>query len=156
MAIRTVEEGLVKVLFDLPHDDGFPAHERMWAEDLGAGFFVLRNVPFYAFGVAEGDIVTCALRDGALVFEAVAHDGGNGVVRVYFRPDTNFEHILAQLNQLECTFERSTAYLYAFTVPSTLSSRLNELAFILNESSEVEGWEYGKQPLESASSRTEQ
>jgi hypothetical protein len=155
MAIRTAEEGLVKVLFDLPSDDGFPAHERMWAEDLGAGFFVLRNVPFYAFGVAEGDLVTCVLRDGAQVFQAVARDGGNGAVRVYFRPDTNLEHILAQLNQLGCTFERSTAHLYAFTVPSALSSRLNELAFVLNESIEVEAWEYGKEPLGGGPSRTD-
>ncbi|HYQ03005.1 MAG TPA: DUF4265 domain-containing protein [Polyangiaceae bacterium] len=157
MAIRTVEEGLVKVLFDLaPSDDGSPAHERMWAEDLGAGFFLLRNVPFYAFGVAEGDMVTCVLRDGAHVFQTVVRDGGNGVVRVYFRPDTNFDPILAQLKQLGCTFERSTEYLYAFTVPDTLSLRLNELASVLNESIEIEAWEYGKQPLGGSPSLTEQ
>ena len=145
--------GLVKVLFVLPREEGFPGREGLWAEDLGTGFFVLRNVPVYAFGVAEGDTVTCVFRDGVLAFQAVARDGGNGTVRVYFRPDTNFERVLTRLSELGCTFERGTQHLYAFTVPNSLSSRLDELAVVLNEAIEVEAWEYGKQPLGTASHR---
>ena len=75
-----------KVLFYLNRDEsGYPPVEveSVWAVARADGF-ELDNIPFYAKGVALGDVVAAAPDvDGALVYRGVVHRGGHSTYLVY-------------------------------------------------------------------------
>lgn len=75
----------VKVLFRLQKDeDGYPPIEveSLWGIRRSEGI-ELDNVPFFAKGVALGDIVkTTTAGDGALEFESVVRRGGHSTYRI--------------------------------------------------------------------------
>jgi Domain of unknown function (DUF4265) len=75
----------VKVLFRLEKDeDGYPPVEveSLWGLRRGEGI-ELDNIPFFAKGVAVGDIVkTTRGSDGALEFESVVRRGGHSTYRI--------------------------------------------------------------------------
>lgn len=83
---RLREEGAhVKVLFRLEKDeDGYPPEdvESLWGV-LRRDGVELDNIPFFAKGVAVGDMVKVQeAPDGALEFEAVVRRGGHSTYRI--------------------------------------------------------------------------
>jgi hypothetical protein len=57
-------EQLVKIVFNLPKNDGPVAKESLWAEPLGANVYRVRNFPFYLYGFSEYDVVRGSSEDG--------------------------------------------------------------------------------------------
>ncbi|MFI5297518.1 MAG: DUF4265 domain-containing protein [Polyangiales bacterium] len=140
---------LCKVRIDLSSVAGAPvAGELLWAEALGDDLYRLRNIPGFAFGLSEGDVVRCTLREGVNTVTSLVHDSGNGVVRVYFRgPSTSDrERVCVALRRFGCTHEVGRHALDFFTVPASSIGHLHEIARILNEEDAVEAWEIGKEP----------
>jgi hypothetical protein len=129
--------------------------ENLWAEKVGPDLYQLRNTPFFANGLAWGDVVRCTEDEqGILHFEKLVDSGQNGTLRVYFEPKWDFaiDRILAYLTYVGCTFE-SSGRLYAFDVPTEPDLKIShrELASYLNELQEsgIIAWEKGKWPKES-------
>lgn len=76
----------VKITFALEQDeDGYPPYavENLWAIQRADGFEV-DNIPWYAKGIACGDLVAAKPDgDGRLAFERVLRRGGNSTLRVW-------------------------------------------------------------------------
>lgn len=115
------DEGLVKVVFDLPEKDGAVMKtESLWAEPLGGGRYRLRNVPFLVFGFSEQDVITAKEDNGALKVTGVAIRGGHSTYRLVLPDDTSEERFLQDwvpLKELGCTYERATQRYIAIDVP---------------------------------------
>ena len=81
---------LTKILFYMDRDeDGYPPFEveSLWATCRDNGY-ELANIPFYAKGVALGDIVSAEpAEDGGLHFDRVVKRGGHSTHRIWLLQD---------------------------------------------------------------------
>jgi Domain of unknown function (DUF4265) len=114
------ERGLVKVILDLSKDDCPFATESLWAEPAADSFFRLRNVPFFAYGFSEGDMVKVEESDGQFVVTGVQKRGGHSTYRIFLPAETTeekFDKDWAPLGKLGCTYERANRRLVAVDVP---------------------------------------
>lgn len=114
-------EGLVKVVFDVPEKDGSVAKtESLWAEPIAEDRYRLRNVPFLVFGFSEQDVIIAQEDDGILRVTGVAARAGHSTYRLVLPEDTNEEKFLedwVRLGELGCTYERATRRYVAIDVP---------------------------------------
>lgn len=115
----------VKILFE--YDSGSPDSpelEAMWAIPTIEGF-KLDNIPFYARGIAAGDIVSASPDpDGMLRFESLVTSGQHSTVRLWFAKDheSEVQRIRQELRDLGCTSELSDLpRLVAVDIPPTIS-----------------------------------
>lgn len=137
---------LQKIIVNLEHDrwHGF-ATETVWAEQLGPREYKLRSVPFYAYGLAFGDIVATTPEDCHPVVDRVVMHGGHSTYRVFLDTatvlaDERFRKYWAPLESAGCTFERASARLLAVDVPGHADLRQ---VYALLERGEKEGaWEF--------------
>jgi hypothetical protein len=114
------EQGLVKVILDLSKDNGPVATESLWAEPAGDCLFRLRNVPFFAYGFSERDMVKVEESDGKFVVTGVEERGGHSTYRIFLPTETTeekFARDCAPLEKLGCTYERAIRRLVAVDVP---------------------------------------
>jgi hypothetical protein len=114
------EQGLVKVILDLSKDDGPVASESLWAEPAGNLLFRLRNVPFFAYGFSERDIVRVEESGGKLVVTAIEERGGHSTYRIFLPTETTEERFAGDwelFERLGCTYERANRRLVAIDVP---------------------------------------
>lgn len=87
----------IKILFR-PHPGGgaYPllGPESLWALPRPDGDYELANIPFYAIGIACGDIIKARPDDnGDLVFYDVAEYGGHRTVRVICTDESGLERL---------------------------------------------------------------
>lgn len=114
---------LTKILFTLgPESLLGSGTETMWAEDLGGDRYLLRNSPFYAFGVSFEDIVRGEFSEGFIEFREVLERSGNSTFRLFLlnrrkldAPD--FVQAWAPLQALGCSFEQGVVL--SVNVPPT-------------------------------------
>src|SRR5579871_3407697 len=112
----------VKVLFRLEKDgDGYPPAEveALWANPRDGGYEI-DNIPFYAKGIALGDVVAVEKTDDdELEFKNVLHRGGHSTYRVWLRdrrPDDP-QFTRDQLRNLGLLVESDLTFLLAVDVP---------------------------------------
>lgn len=115
------DETFVRISFCLEiDDDGYPpvGAETLWAQSEGDGFR-LENIPFFARGVAFGDIVYAVPVDGLLEYKWVLKRSGHGTVRIImFEGDT--EKTRDEFRALGCRSELShIPSLFAVDIPPT-------------------------------------
>ena len=139
-------EDKVKIRFNLRGD---PVNgETVWAEPVGENLYRLLNIPYYAMGYAEGDIVRCVKRDDWKEIANLEQDSGNGTIRIIFTDSESPEaqHVLDELVSVGCTYERASSKLVAVTVPLNLDIPFSQMANYLNDISDevLVGWEVGK------------
>lgn len=98
----------VKVLFE--YDDGTPERcevESLWAIPREDGY-QLDNIPFYARGVANGDVV--AVRrgpDGELWYDELVKPSGHSTLRLWFAREEDVQKTREELRALGCASELS-------------------------------------------------
>jgi hypothetical protein len=134
---------MVKVRFRL---GDVVAGETMWAKRLEGNRFLLMNIPFLAYGYAEGDIVVCVERDGWDEVAKIVEDSGNGTLRIRFLDGfaSEAQRVLDELASVGCEYERIGNTTVAVTVPPTLAVPFSQLSDYLNTVQAVKGWEIGK------------
>lgn len=112
---------MVKVLFNLaPGSLHGSATETMWATPIGKDEFMLKNTPFYAYGVSFGDAVFAPREDGLPVFKEVIRTGGHSTYRLLLdnaRGAREFENFWRPLQECGCTYEEGIKPLLAVDVP---------------------------------------
>lgn len=117
---RRTHGDLVKVLFQLEAGAWHgSATETLWAERVGERRFRLRNVPFFAFGVALEDVVSATMSEGFFEFEEVSLRGGHSTYRIITKAnaaDAAFQRMWRQMEQLGCTYEQGPGHLRAIDV----------------------------------------
>ena len=113
------EAHLTKVSIRLDGSDGYE-FETMWAEPITDRLYVLRNIPFLAYGYSEQDVVSAADVEGRLVVNGVFNRGGHSTYRVFLREPASEEQfcpLWQSLAALGCTFERANRRLIGLDVP---------------------------------------
>lgn len=98
----------VKVFFELEQDeDGYPpeTQESMWAVDLGGGLYRIDNIPFFAVGISDGDVVRAAERDGELMFRDLVEPSDNCTIRLIMFEKGREDEVRAALTGLGCEIE---------------------------------------------------
>lgn len=123
---------LVKVLVDLSikYEQDWPpvSGEWLWALPLGENIARLRNVPFYARGLAYDDEVSVRrVSEGEstwLQFERISRHSGHSTYRLWVFGTTTgseFETYWKRLSDLGCTFEAANAQLVAIDMAPEVS-----------------------------------
>jgi hypothetical protein len=141
---------MAKVLMPLP--DGPAGAETLWAARVGDNLYRLMNIPLYAYGYAEGDVVRCESRqDGWPEVVGVEHASGNLTVRICFARDaeqSRVQHVTNELKSVGCQIEQAGNGILGVTVPPTMEVPFSQMVNYLNsvDKQVVEAWEVGKGP----------
>jgi hypothetical protein len=111
------EPQLIKVHVDLPHHWAVSG-ESMWAAHLGGDRYEIRNVPFYAYGLNFGDVVTATADDPSLKPEVrrVLKRSSHQTMRVCFMETVPLKRrisLLRYLARFAVVFEGGTETLFA-------------------------------------------
>ena len=135
-----MDEKPVEVFFRLQKDaDGYPPVEveSLWAIPREDGF-ELDNIPFYATGVALGDVVSVnSADDGGLEFREVVRRGGHSCYRIWLlrkRPDDP-QFTFDELNNLGLKVEIDLNGLLAVDVPPSVSLDLIDRLLVQEKNS---------------------
>ena len=128
------------VKLELRSDEG--EVETAWAKHLGGNRYRLDNIPFFAYGISEGDVVEAEPQaKGFPLVKRVVGKSGNRTVRVFFERGSKTlpaQALLSELRKLGCSWELATESLVCMTVPPAAS--LDRVAAILTKTGVT--WEH--------------
>lgn len=101
-----------KIKFSLePDADGYPPVdvESCWVDDLGDNKYKIANIPFFAKGVALGDVVFGKDIDGELWYDSPGEYSGHSTLRVVFFEEAKelVPEVREKLKLLGCSSELS-------------------------------------------------
>ena len=141
-ASRTEERVKVVVKLEKDEDDYPPVeYEGLWASSVGEGLFQIDNVPFFAKGIAWGDIVSATTEHDELRFRQVVRPSGHSTLRLMLYDEGEFPSVRKFLEELGCAIERShIPGLISVDVPPSVS--LDELRKTLDAGEAQERWGY--------------
>jgi hypothetical protein len=110
-----------KVRFTFENADGAPEVETLWAVAEGDGLKI-DNIPFYATGIACGDVVAVRRDDnGLLWFDSLIAPGGHCTVRVLLAREEDVSPLRERLREMGCASEVSDIRrLISVDVPPTV------------------------------------
>lgn len=141
---NTGSERHVKILFHLEQDeDGYPpaSVESLWALPKGEGLFQVDNIPFFATGVAVGDLVSATPEEGAFRFQDVVQASGHSTLRLAISEAADVPAVRALFEQKGCSVEQShLPRLIAIDVPPSVP--LDSLRPVLIAGQEQGRWDY--------------
>ncbi|WP_082989878.1 DUF4265 domain-containing protein [Woeseia oceani] len=107
---------LAKIVIEQAQEDGTVDVETPWAEHLGGNRYLLRNLPFYAYGVSFEDILRCEPKyedDTRPYLIEVLEKSGNSTLRIILdeshNTSTRSQAILDQLQDMDCGWEGATS-----------------------------------------------
>jgi hypothetical protein len=133
----------IKIALRLEQDDGWPpvGWELLWAIPRVGDTAEIDNIPFFAKGLAAGDLVAFSRDADQLTFAGVLVPGGHSTIRVIMYELEQKEATREALQQLGCETEGShLPSLFAIDVPPDVSyARVIEL---LDERAAAEVLEY--------------
>jgi hypothetical protein len=145
-------DDLIRVLFELAPDADDPnwppsTAETMWAEPVGVGRALLRNIPFFVVGVAYDDLVSLKRGDGAdngpLRVDRVVQHRGHSTYRVVLQSAADpavFDIWWKRLEDLGCWYERANSVLVAIDMPQSVDVRK---AYDILQQGEADGaWDF--------------
>lgn len=97
----------VRVKFDLDVDDGFPpiTAEFLIGRLESIDSVRLDNTPFFAMGIALGDIVKCTGLSPNLTFASIVIESGHKAISVIFIDNSCQEELFKSLRALGCYVE---------------------------------------------------
>ena len=136
------ENNFYKLSVDLKEGwHGF-SNETLWGEKIGEGLYRIDNIPFFANGISDGDIVKAEVsEEGLLKIEKVVERSGQVNCRVIFEKETDEIIRKSVLKQLQ-SFGDYECYadfgLYAFSIPQ---KHLKPFSTILAELEEILDYE---------------
>ena len=139
-----MEPKRVKVVFRLEKDDdGYPPVEveSLWGIERRDGI-ELDNVPFYARGIALGDVVAVQrAQDGALEFASVVRRGGHSTYRVLLKgaDESDPQRTIEELIQQGLGVESDVPCLLAIDAPP--ETDINRVVAYLLEGAHAGRWE---------------
>jgi hypothetical protein len=117
----------VKIGFYLEQDeDGWPpvTRENLWAVDLGDGRYRIDNIPFYALGISDGDIVAAVTeQDGRLVFSELVEATSNSTFRLIVYNEDEPSEVRKMFRDLECPSELVGHRFISVHIPGSTTMR---------------------------------
>ena len=140
---------MFKVAFDLQDEGDWPPVliERMWAEKTGKLQLKVLNTPFFARGIAFGDLISVRPdhERRELVFDGVVSESDHSTVRVVFMSDDHREAVETRLREAGFTIATLSQFesLIAIDVPPTTDYAELRAWLLPQEADEAIGFEEG-------------
>ncbi len=107
----------IKVLFEVEDGVGGVELESLWAVPLENGY-QLDNVPFYARGIACGDVVRAIPDEGGMLrFTEIISVSGHSTVRLWFADREAVRGVRRLLREMGCSSELEGERLVAIDIP---------------------------------------
>jgi hypothetical protein len=132
----------VKVLVNLEPDDGWPPYEveGVWATHEHDNIYRLDNIPFYARGISDGDLIRAEPdADGVLTFLSVERPSWFSTVRVFVKGGADKEEVRQRFRKIECDSEGISEHLFTLSIPRP---RLGEVLVELERGEVVGEWDW--------------
>jgi Domain of unknown function (DUF4265) len=112
----------VVVLLEQEEEDYPPVdYEELWTTPLGEGLYRIESIPFFARGIARGDIVSAVEEEEALIFQGVEEQSGHSTIRLVVYNADAVPAITERFERLGCLSETTFTKLVALDVPPSLS-----------------------------------
>ena len=110
-----------KLLVDVTMQDGTHEIESVWARPVGENFSI-ENIPFYAVGLALGDVVSVSIDpDGAKRYQHLVTPSGHSTLQVVVFDRKGVEAVRERLKTMGCASELSDLpTLIAVDVPANI------------------------------------
>jgi hypothetical protein len=138
-------DNLTKIVVPLEKDeDGYPPadYENLWVTFAGGGHYKVVNIPFFATGIALGDIVEAQPEQGLLRFRRVVHPSGHSTIRVIVYDKGEVASVRDFFKGMGCSIEQShIPGLITLDVPPSISLAQVQQALAVGESQERWGYE---------------
>ena len=117
--MSTEREGWVKLILRGPGGEV----ETPWAERVGDRRFRLDNLPWFAYGVSDDDVVEAEGTEDEGIFEfvRVAEASGNRLVRVILEDESQIDVVLEPLLDMGCHYEGANRKFIAISIPPPVS-----------------------------------
>jgi hypothetical protein len=146
---RMEERVKISVALEKDEDDYPPADfESLWASPLGEGLYRVENIPFFAEGIALGDVISARPDQGLLRFQGVVQPSGHKTLRVIVYDKREVSAVRELLKRQGCDVEQShIPGLISVDVPPSAS--LMEVRRVLAEGEAQERWGYEEAWFES-------
>jgi hypothetical protein len=117
------DEDRVKIVVDLPNHWA-TGGEGLWARHLGGDEYELDNIPFYAYGLNYGDVVSARTDDPSLKpqVKEIVRSSGHRTLRIIFLDHSSEDYQRPYLDEIErygASLERAHGTLVAIDVPPT-------------------------------------
>lgn len=113
--------------------------ESLWTVKMD-DYFEIRNIPYFAYGLAFGDIVAVKQVGSQLFYDRKIKNSGHSTYRVYLQESGVFEFYFDMLKNLKCTYEKATENLYAIDVPP--DADIYKIYKILEMGEQRKSWEF--------------
>jgi hypothetical protein len=97
--------------------------ETPWAEAVGEREFRLDNLPWFAYGVSDDDVVEAnpTDREGVVEFVRVVRPSGNRLVRIILEGEGQVDSVLRPLADMGCHYEGANGRYISISVPPSVS-----------------------------------
>jgi hypothetical protein len=118
------QESQIKIIVPLEKEEpDYPPfdYEELWSTPAGEGLFRIENVPFFARGIARGDIVSAVAEGEVLRFQEVFEASGHSTIRLIVNDSKAVPGILERFEGQGCSGEVTFGKLVALDVPPTVS-----------------------------------
>jgi hypothetical protein len=122
----------IEVWFKIEKDsEGYPQSqdwEQLWTWPTTSGFRV-DNIPFFANGIAVGDVISATKKDGRFQFDHVVRSSGHSTFRIWLADHVNCEYaptIIDGLQGLGARAEITLHRLIAIDSPPECESQVWE------------------------------
>lgn len=132
----------ISVALEKDEDDYPPADfESLWATSLGEGLYRVENIPFFAEGIALGDVISARPEQDLLRFQGVVQPSGHRTLRVMVYDKQEVPAVREMLKRQGCDVEQShIPGLISVDVPPEVP--LPVLRQLLAEGESQERWGY--------------
>lgn len=137
------QEGQVKLIVPLEkEEDDYPPveYEELWSTPMGEGRFRVENIPFFAKGLARGDIVLAVAEDEVLRLQEVVEASGHSTLRLLVKDEDSVPEVVERFEHLGCDTEVTFGKLVALDVPPSVS--LDDVREKLDLGDAQSQWEY--------------
>ena len=142
-----LRESQVKLIIPLEKDaEDYPPvdYEEIWSTPSGEGLFRIENIPFFARGLARGDIVSAVAEQDqdqqVLRIQEVVEVSGHSTIRLLIKHEESVPAIVEKFERQGCESEITFGNLVALDVPPSVS--LEEILEKLEMGFAQAEWEY--------------
>jgi hypothetical protein len=144
--VEPAAEGLVKIRFELdPKDWKGLKSESLWALEVRPAEYLIRNSPFYVYGISAEDTVHTKSVDGIHRFAGVTKRGGHSTYRILLKdPQTiesvEFRESWQPLRDIGCTYELAQKSWLSVDIPP--AADISEAYWLLENGESTGIWTF--------------
>jgi hypothetical protein len=104
---RSKANFIIRVKLEDSNIDHLADSEQIWARQIGENSFEICCIPFFAYGLALGDLVsTSTLKSEKYVIDKILEKSGHVTYRLLFRDLNKWDEVVQNIKDLGCSVEK--------------------------------------------------